>query len=502
MSLASHLSELAQAQQSKPANAATGPQPTGRKPKDRGTRYGLEGLRRECAAVATAPEGERNNTLNNAALAAGQLVAGGELAEDFARAELVAAATSAGLGGHEVAATIRSGMESGKRDPRQAPPRDDAQSETVTRPGVATVAGVIGGWLQSGPLVHEPTGIARLDELTGGGPVYGSRWYLAGAPDAGKTALLLQVAHALAERGVVVGLLAVDEEPGDVVTRLAQRIGYQRHHCEARDPRVLEKMRSELSALPIRFYDAGWTIEAAAADLATHAGGARAMLGVDSVQTVRCDAETAGRDLSEVAAVTARVQAIRAVATKHRLIVIATSEMGRGAYSSSDRAQQSSTMASGKWSGAIEYSARVLLGVRSVQGEPDLMELEVAKNKHGPRDQVIYLKIDRKTQTLTETAYEPPPSGAARARGDEAAREKVAQDARAVARALRGQPGLTVRGLRSAVKAATGAGHDRVDAAVALLGSAIVKGKGARGATPLTLDASLLPESILKELEV
>jgi hypothetical protein len=379
--------------------------------------------------------------------------------------------------------------------------RRSTAAQATPSPRPVTVTEVIAEWRVAGSLVHEPTGITKLDELTGGGPVYGSRWYLAGAPDAGKTALLLQIAHTLAGRGVHVGLLAVDEEPSDVVTRLAQRIGYARHHCEARDPRVLEKMQAELGSLPIRFYDATWTIEAAAADLAAHGKGGRAMLGIDSVQTVACDAERAegARDLSEVAAVTARVRAIRAVASVHRLIVMATSEFGRSAYSSSDRAQQSSTMASGKWSGAIEYSARVLIGLRSVSGEPDLIELDLAKNKHGPRDQLIHLKLDRRAQTLMETTYEPPPSG--RVRGDAASVERVAQDALAVARVLLRQPGLGSRELRAAARAATGAGQERVDAALAYLGEAVQVGTGPKNKALRTLDASRLPEALKQRLE-
>src|SRR5690606_3838430 len=119
-------------------------------------------------------------------------------------------------------------------------------------------------------------------------------------------------------------------------------------------------------------------------------------------------ARLGGRELSEVAAVTARVRAIRVVASAHRLIALATSEMGRGAYRSGDPDQQTSTMASAKWSGAVEYSARVLLGLRSVAGETDLVELDLAKNKHGPRDRHVYLRIDRNAQALWEVAYEPP----------------------------------------------------------------------------------------------
>lgn len=381
----------------------------------------------------------------------------------------------------------------------------------------STVISVLNEWSADGPLIHEPTGIARLDELTDGGPVYGSRWYLAGAPDAGKTAFLIQLAHIYALRGLAVGLLAVDEEAGDLVTRLAQRVGYGRGILEARGPETLAGVRREIGDLPIRIYDGSWTIEGAAADLATfareraaadpeaHPNGPRAMLGIDSLQTVTCDAElssqaTGGHGMSTTEAVTARVQAIRAAATRHRLIPLTTSEMGRGAYRTSDPAERTSTMAAGKWSGAIEYSARVLLGLRSVAGETDLIEIDVAKNKHGPSGEFFYLRIDRRSQMLTESAYEPEPDDRGATR-DSAARERVSSDAVAVARILAAHPGLGLRELRGAIRAATGAGVERVGAALAFLGDAVVRGTGAKGARPMTLDSDALPEATRAALE-
>lgn len=381
-------------------------------------------------------------------------------------------------------------------------------AEAVAVPTASTIADVLTHWHDEGPLVHEPTGIAMLDELTDGGPVYGSRWYASGAPDAGKTAFVVQTAHRFAERGIAIGLLAADEEDSDIVTRLAQRVGYSRRHCEIRDPSVLDEMRRVLQTLPIRLYCDDWTIERAAEDLAKFArerGDGRAMLVSDSLQTVSCDSEIArvaagGRELSTAEAVTLRTKAIRAMGRRHRLIMLTTSELGRSAYASSDPANQTKTIASSKWSGSIEYAARVLLGVRSVAGEKDIIDVEIAKNKHGPIDEHVYLRLDRRSQTLTETNYTPPVTDGPSAR-NERKREQVAQDAVAVARILKERPGLGIRKLRVAVRAATGIGHDRVDAAVDLLGSAVVVGDGPRNAKPMTLDLATLPDAIRAEME-
>ncbi len=102
----------------------------------RGTPYGLEALRRECEAVRSAPQGTRNATLNRGAFAVGQLFAGGELHSSVVE-ELFEAAFECGLvaddGEDAARATIRSGFEAGRKEPRRAEPRSRLKGET-TRP--------------------------------------------------------------------------------------------------------------------------------------------------------------------------------------------------------------------------------------------------------------------------------------------------------------------------------------------------------------------------------
>ncbi len=74
---------------------------------------------REVAVVAAAPEGRRNRILFTAAVALGQLVAGGALPADLVTAELEQAAVGIGLGQAEAASTIRSGLRAGGRRPRR-----------------------------------------------------------------------------------------------------------------------------------------------------------------------------------------------------------------------------------------------------------------------------------------------------------------------------------------------------------------------------------------------
>jgi putative DNA primase/helicase len=80
--------------------------------------WALTALQNEVAAVEAAPEGTRNDTLNRAAFALGQIVAAGELPEGAVIEALLDAARVCGLGPAEVTATVRSGVTAGQEHPR------------------------------------------------------------------------------------------------------------------------------------------------------------------------------------------------------------------------------------------------------------------------------------------------------------------------------------------------------------------------------------------------
>jgi hypothetical protein len=92
--------------------------PTGRR-----DRYVDAAVRLECAKVHNAGKGERNATLFAAAVALGQLVAGGALSEqDHERELLTAAGRHLAVGAyseHQARATIRSGLDKGRNRPRR-----------------------------------------------------------------------------------------------------------------------------------------------------------------------------------------------------------------------------------------------------------------------------------------------------------------------------------------------------------------------------------------------
>ncbi|NRQ39497.1 bifunctional DNA primase/polymerase [Nonomuraea sp. NN258] len=86
---------------------------------DRAAGYVLAALRGEVERVLTAVPGNRNDTLNLAAFALGQLAGSGLLPRHLAEACLHNAAEAIGLDFREAFSTIRSGLESGQRQPRR-----------------------------------------------------------------------------------------------------------------------------------------------------------------------------------------------------------------------------------------------------------------------------------------------------------------------------------------------------------------------------------------------
>jgi Bifunctional DNA primase/polymerase, N-terminal len=92
-------------------------------PAGRSGGYGRAALAWERAAVAGAPVGRRNHTLNRAAFNLGQLVAAGLLDGDEVQAVLLAAALQAGNPEAKARATITSGLAGGAAKPRQHRPR-------------------------------------------------------------------------------------------------------------------------------------------------------------------------------------------------------------------------------------------------------------------------------------------------------------------------------------------------------------------------------------------
>ncbi|GAU67622.1 putative DNA primase [Streptomyces sp. NBRC 110611] len=80
--------------------------------------YVAAAVEAELRAVAQAPAGTRNATLNRAAFSLGTLCGAGRLDRVHVAGVLADAARHAGLGEREAEAAIRSGLAAGERHPR------------------------------------------------------------------------------------------------------------------------------------------------------------------------------------------------------------------------------------------------------------------------------------------------------------------------------------------------------------------------------------------------
>jgi hypothetical protein len=94
--------------------------------------YAQSALRDELECLANAEEGLRNDQLNRSAFNLGQLVAGSIIPQLMVEKTLAAVANHIGLEEEEVSATIRSGLDSGKRSPRDCTSDIDVQAPEAT----------------------------------------------------------------------------------------------------------------------------------------------------------------------------------------------------------------------------------------------------------------------------------------------------------------------------------------------------------------------------------
>lgn len=355
--------------------------------------------------------------------------------------------------------------------PNGAGPAVKATPEPTRNPPASPVD-IVERWGREGPLVRVRTGIAALDRACRGGLPIPWRILVIGAPSAGKTFVAVTIAdtlaRALANEGLCVGILGVDEEPDDLTMRLAQIAGFTVAQAEGRDPDVLSRMSEALADRHLRLYDATHTIESAAEDLTAWAKAERrpAAFFIDSIQAARSDAALSADSPREI--VEANVTAMRLASTGHRMLVGATSEANRASYRNEQAAEQSNDLAAGAESRAIEFGAQTLLMLRTPKDHPDLVHVRIAKNRRAHVGE-FWLKLERERHALAECrppSADPNVTAAKTEAKRRAAVADVERDAKTLAAVVRAIPGIGERDLRAALrKAGHRWGRDRQNAA-------------------------------------
>jgi KaiC/GvpD/RAD55 family RecA-like ATPase len=279
----------------------------------------------------------------------------------------------------------------------------------------ADLATVAPGWTPTEAMVGRigtggaklPTGFESLDTATRGGLRMGRLVVIGGAPGAGKTGVAIQLARRFAHMMPVL-VLAADEEPEGLLMRFGQMAGIEREALEEDRPGAKSALVAALRASPRPFEvvdasEPGATIENAAQALALRGPG---LLVVDSLQTAKSAGWALAGD-NAIARIDANVAALKDAAKRWGHLVLATSELGRGAYRNADNADNVDLLSAFKGSGSIEYAATVLLVLRSIKDAEGVVECAVPKNRLGGAKPTFTLAHDPLRAQYHEAAQGP-----------------------------------------------------------------------------------------------
>ncbi len=250
-----------------------------------------------------------------------------------------------------------------------------------------------------------PTGIKSLDDATRGGLLTGKRVTLVGPPGSLKTGFTCHLAIRYALAGYAVAVFAADEDGESFLIRWGQVFGIDRDELERGEESARLELAQRLSELPnLDLWDAdvdeGATIGTVSESLVARRGDKPSVLLCDSIQTI---ARALPGDLDIRTKVDAVVAQTKSAARNDGHLVISTSEAGRGFYASRQKANRADPLAAAKESGGIEYGGDLQLVFSSVKDESGVSDVEVPKNRLGPRkDFVFRLRMSFRTTEFTE----------------------------------------------------------------------------------------------------
>ena len=340
--------------------------------------------------------------------------------------------------------------------------------------------------------------------MTNGGPAAGSLATIVGAPDAGKSMLLAQLADRWDTEGHAVGFVALDEHVLDLGERFLQRRLVDRTACQRRSADDIEAAANAAQSCGIAFYGHRDDIEAAAEQVAKRAREVDrpGVLCIDSIHALAAIGRGSGDRFDSVSTI---VEQLREMAQRLRLLIVATAEMNRAGYRSQLAAAEQNGMAAGADSRLIEFASRLLLSARSVPGAGDLLELRIEKSKFGPRHQPgergLVLRMDRAQQVLHEVDADI--LGPSLADQAEAKKEaQLIEDTAGLAWLMAQHPGSSWKALDGMLRAERRCGADRCRTALGLLetAGAVCKQKGTRTQVLHFLIGSAVSERILDAL--
>lgn len=254
-----------------------------------------------------------------------------------------------------------------------------------------------------------PTGLDGLDRLLGGGILPRRMIALLGAPGMGKSSMACQIGETVASQGRPVVYLTSEDSPHMLLCRTLSRLGdldygallknkllpadfaraatnYQNRGSAARMLVIEQQGPFSLDALRQR--------AKAHMKLWNADGSAPGLLIVDYLQRLARSGNIGNMELRQ--AVTALTEQLRDVAKDLGCCVMVLSAQNRDAYKNNG---SGNTLASGKESGDLEYTADVLMSIMPADGKAkegyaiprpghDIRLLRVDKNRQGECDTI------------------------------------------------------------------------------------------------------------------
>lgn len=365
----------------------------------------LGALRSGHDAVAGLPRGQRNAGLVREAYALGGYVPTGFLEAHEVRTALRSACAHWPADERDLRkdiATIERGLYAGVSMPRSIPdprPFEHASAGSIAAPVEAltpadivplSAVPLVRKWKTAAELAMElealgpglPTGFRTLDEWTRGGLRQGKLVVVAGAPGAGKTLFATQLAHGYHDLGHPVAIYAVDESREGVMVRWGQQCGLVREDLEEAHPHTRQALAGCFASGLVDFIDPDEaTLNEVGAWLIERSKGLEmpGVLVVDSLQTCRIAGGEALDARQRIDAVVDLLKSLRNAG----LLVIATSEVGRGWYRGGDKVDP---LAAFKESGSIEYALDAGVVLESVKDEVGHVDVWVPKSRLGRAD--------------------------------------------------------------------------------------------------------------------
>lgn len=242
-----------------------------------------------------------------------------------------------------------------------------------------------------------PTGLAALDDMTGGFRP-GQLWIVAARPSMGKTALALHMLATAANAGSPAGLLSMEMPAPQIYRRMVSARSQvwlpQKGRTYSPDEwRRLEEARGWLGELPFAVDDrAGQSLEQALSSIARLASDGARVIGVDYLTLIRMP----GTERSSMAARVGEVsKALKRAAREHEIAVVCLAQLNRGVEQRQDKRPMMSDL---RESGAIEEDADVIALLyreeyylrEKCPGElVGVAELGIAKNRNGETGRVL-----------------------------------------------------------------------------------------------------------------